>query len=149
MPDLESYAKHARLWGYYSGDRKEEADFWETLARRYGTSILALMSATGEMAAMLARRGFRVCAIDFILEMIREGRRRYGDITNLTFMQGDVRSLKPDRNDYDFAFTSDFNHLLTREDCLTALVSIRQALRPGAGFGLELSFPDTESRASP
>jgi ubiquinone/menaquinone biosynthesis C-methylase UbiE len=149
MTDLESYAKHARVWGYYSGDRSEEVDFWETLARRYGTSVMALMSATGEMAATLARRGFRVCAVDFIPEMIQEGQRRYSDIPTLTFEQGDVRSLWLDKNDYDFAFTSDFNHLLTQADCLAALASIQRTLRPGAGLGLELSFPATESWNQP
>jgi len=149
MTNLESYAKHARVWSYYSGDRSEEAEFWATLARRYGTSILALMSATGEMAAILARRGFNVCAVDFIPEMIQEGRQRYGDITSLTFGQNDIRSFKLDKDDYDFAFTSDFNHLLTLEDCQAALTSIWQNLRPGAGIGMELSSPMAESWTSP
>ncbi len=86
---------------------------------------------------------------DFIPEMIQEGEKRYGDISALTFVEGDVRYLKLDRNDYEFAFTSDFNHLLSRDDCMAALTGIRQALRPKAGLGLELSFPATESWNKP
>jgi len=94
-------------YGLLSGDRSEEAEFWATLARRYGTSILALMSATGEMAVILARRGFNVCAVDFIPEMIQEGDSVM--VILLTHIgQNDIRSFKLDKDDYDFAFTSDF-----------------------------------------
>lgn len=149
MTDLDSYARHARVWGCFSGDRTAELAFWETLARRYGSSILALMSATGEMAAALAERGFSVCAVDFIPEMIDEGRRRYGGIASLSFHQGDIRSLRLDRQDHDFAFASDFNHLLTRADCLAALIRVRQHLRQGGGLGLDLWRPADESWESP
>jgi SAM-dependent methyltransferase len=149
MSDLSSYAKHARVWGYYAGDISAEAIFWETLAKRNGSRVLALMCATGEMAADLAGRGLRVCGVDFILEMIQEAERRWGEINNLTFAVGDVRALNLLEKDFDFAFTSDFHHLLTQADCMSALAAIHEHLRNGGGVALELSLPGEESWSSP
>jgi SAM-dependent methyltransferase len=149
VSDLSSYARHARVWGYYSIDRSEEAAAWVTLARRYGASVLALMCATGEMAADLAQRGLRICAVDFIPEMVREGQRRWGAVENLEFVEGDIRNLELKQKDFDFAFTTDFNHLLTLADCRLALASIYNHLRLGGGLALELSLPSAESWDSP
>ena len=60
----ESYSRHAEIWGWFSGDRSDEIDCWATLAKRYGVTVLAAMAATGEVAAALAGRGFKVTAVD-------------------------------------------------------------------------------------
>lgn len=149
MSDLSSYAKHARVWGYYAGDNSEEAAFWETLAKRYGNSVLALMCATGEMAADLARLGLHVCGVDFIPEMIQEAQRRWGEIEALTFVEGDIRALDLPEKNFDFAFTADFHHLLTRVDWMAALAGIHNHLRDGGGVVLEFALPRGESWSSP
>ena len=145
MTALDSYARHAEIWGFFSGDRTAEARFWETLARKYGEKVLSLMAATGDMAAALARHGLHVTAVDFIPQMIAEGHRRYGDIAALNMVEGDVRSFSLAERSYDFAFTSDFNHLMTKTDTLSALGQIGQHLHTGAGLAIELWFPADKS----
>ena len=150
MP-LESYAKHAEIWGLFSGDRTDEVNCWAAMGARYGTTALAAMSATGEIAAALACRGFKVTAVDFTREMIKEGQKRHGDIESLTFVEGDVRFLNLDDREYDFAFfgNTDMNHFLTSPDRQAALMSVGKHTRPGGGLGMELWFPAAESWSSP
>ncbi len=146
-----NYAKHAEIWGLFSDNRKEEEEFWAYIAKPYGNSILAAMSAAGDMAAALARRGFNVTALDFEKEMIKEGKRRYGDITTLNFIQADLRSLDiPDRQ-YDFAFigTSSFHHFLTPAERRNVFRNIANNLRSGGALALELWYPASRSWSSP
>ena len=147
----DSYSKHAETWNCFSGDRSDEVNCWTDLARRYGTVVLAPMAATGEVAAALARCGFAVTAVDLSREMVAEGARRHGSQANLTFIDGDVRSLRLPRNDYEFAFigTADFHHLLTASDRESALMSLNAHMRPGGGLGLELWFPSEECWTTP
>ncbi len=148
MAGMDSYARHAEVWAYFAGDRTEEAAFWEALAGRYGRRALALMAATGEMAAILARRGFTITAVDLIPEMVAEGRRRYADLPGLRFTIGNVTALQLEPPAYDFAFASDFNHLLTPESFRAALHSVGRHLHPGGGLALELWQPTAESWAT-
>lgn len=148
MAKMDSYARHAEVWGYFSGDRTDETAFWHALAEKYGRRVLALMAATGEMAATLARRGAVVTAVDLIPEMVEEGSRRYAHLPGLRFALGDITALRLERADFDFAFASDFNHLMTPEAFTAALRSVSSHLRPGGGLALELWQPGESSWAS-
>jgi len=86
-----------------------------------------------------------VTAVDFIPAMIAEWQHRYGDIAALNMVAGDVRSFSLAERNYDFAFVSDFNHLMTKTGTLSALGQIGQHLRPGAGLAIELWFPADKS----
>ena len=148
---IENYSRHAEIWGWFSGDRADEIDCWATLSKRYGATVLAAMVATGEVAAALAGRGFKVTAVDITKEMVVEGIRRHGGNQNLTFVEGDVRSLRLAEKEYDFAFigTTDFHHLLTSSDRKAALMNLYTHTRSGGGLGLELWFPSCISWSTP
>lgn len=149
MASMNSYAHHAEVWGFFSGDRTQETAFWSALAGKYGAKVLALMAATGEMGAALARKGYSVTAVDLIPEMVAEGRRRYAYLPGLRFAVGDITALQLEPASYDFAFASDFNHLMTPEAFRAALRSVAGHLRPGGGLALDLWQPGETSWESP
>lgn len=146
-----SYGNLAEIWSLYFGDRTAEENFWFRRAREYGDTVLSAMSATGEIAAGLARRGCQVTGVDFTPEMIAEGRRLYGDIASLRFVEADLRSLSLIGAEFDFAFigSADFHHFLSETDRSAVLCGIRNHLRWGGGLMLELWLPSRQSWSSP
>ena len=103
---LESYAKHARIWGIYSfeNDRRDVINFWKNRAEKFGYKVLSGMCAVGEIEAALADTGLSVTGFDFTKEMIDEAQKRYGDKTNLCFEVADIRNLDLCDKDFDFSF---------------------------------------------
>lgn len=146
-----NYAGHAAIWGLEGLDRSREVDFYSSLAGKYGSNVLSLMCAVGEIAGGMAERGFKVTAVDIEPEMITAAKEKRPGKTNPLFLVGDVTDLAlPEQ--YDFAFiggSSDFHHLLSEEEMLKALKSIYGCLRNGGGFTLELEYPGAEFRHSP
>lgn len=58
-----------------------------------GERILDLAAGTAKSSASLARRGAQVVAADFSPGMLAEGRKHFGDIRNLEFVQADATDL--------------------------------------------------------
>jgi len=146
-----AYRKHAPIWDLFLGDRTREIECWDTLACKYGSKILSPMAATGEIGAALSSRGYSVTILELEKEMIKEGRRKYGKVKNLSFAEADVRDFSLEEKNFDFSFigTADFHHFLSRSDQLSALKCLYNHIRPGGGLGLELWYPPENSRVTP
>ena len=143
---MGNYAKHAPIWDWSGYDRTNEFEFWYKLAKSYGESALSVMSAIGETGAYLAERGLRVTALDYTEEMIKEGKKRYSSLQNLTFIQADARNYELACT-YDFAFigSTDLHHMLNEQDVKKVLTTIKKHLRDGGGLGLELWYASARS----
>jgi SAM-dependent methyltransferase len=145
--DIGNYARHAQYWDWGGYDRTEEHDYWLKYASKYGNNVLIPMCAWGETGAYMAERGMNVTAFDITLEMIAEGKKRFGDIPGLRLYEGDVRDFNFDILPIDFCFSMDFGHIQTIEDVKKALVCISNHLRDGGCLIIEtgLRVPGEES----
>ena len=146
-----NYAKHAASWGLGEPSRSSEIGFYSILAKRYGSKVLSLMCATGEIAYGMAKNGLYVTAVDIEPEMIAVAKKEgFGNI-NPCFLTGDVTDLDLLDKDYAFAFigTGDFHHLLSENEMIEALICIRKHLMDKGCLTLELFYPRTESWQSP
>ena len=119
--------------------------FWRVATTRAvdprpGQRILDLAAGTGASAVSLARSGADVVAADFSPGMISEGRRRYGAIRNLRFVQADATALPFEDGEFD-AVTMSFG-LRNVNDPKQALRELRRVTRPGGRIVVcEFSHP--------
>ncbi|HSH69022.1 MAG TPA: class I SAM-dependent methyltransferase, partial [Deferrisomatales bacterium] len=101
--------------------------------------VLDLCCGTGQLAAVLAGRGYRVTGVDLSGEMLTRARQHH---SSPDWVQADVRqlALAPAFDAATCLFDS-INHLLTTEDLQRVLAGARAALAPG---GLLLFDVNTE-----
>lgn len=144
------YSMHAKYWDWDGFDDSASYDFWYTMGKKYGENILSAMCAIGQAAAYMANKGAKVAALDFTREMIEEGKKRFGDISNLTFVQADIRDFCLEHI-FDFCFISSADiHLLSPlSEVKKALLNLNRHLRMGGGLGMEVWYAPEVSFSSP
>lgn len=99
------------------------------VAPRPGERILDLAAGTCRSSASLARRGAQVVAADFSPGMLAEGRRRFGDVRGLSFVEADATDL-PFRDDEFDAVTISYG-LRNVNDPKKALRELLRVTKPG------------------
>lgn len=100
-------------------------------------SILDVCCGTGQLAAALSRRGYRVTGIDGSTEMLRYARR---NAPTSEFLLADARTFQlPPRFHAAFSTYDSLNHLLTLPDLTQAYECVAAALRPGGLFVFDLN----------
>lgn len=99
------------------------------VAPRPGERILDLAAGTCRSSASLARRGAQVVAADFSPGMLAEGRRRFGDVRGLSFVEADATDL-PFRDDEFDAVTISYG-LRNVNDPQKALRELLRVTKPG------------------
>lgn len=110
------------------------------VAPKPGERILDLGAGTGSSSASLARSGAQVVAADFSPGMLAEGRRRHGDLRNLTFVQADATDL-PFADDVFDAVTMSYA-LRNVHDPKKALRELYRVTKPGGRLVInEFSTP--------
>ncbi|NLN83880.1 MAG: class I SAM-dependent methyltransferase [Firmicutes bacterium] len=149
--NIGNYARHAQYWDWSGYDRTEEHEYWLKYAAKYGKNVLIPMCALGETGAYLAERGMTVTAFDITPEMIEEGKKRFADVPGLQLQVADVCNFHFEIEPVDFCYSTDFGHLLTREEIKKALVSIAKHMRLGGCLVIEtrLRIFGEESSYSP
>lgn len=116
------------------------------VAPRPGQRILDLAAGTGASSVSLARSGAEVVAGDFSRGMIAEGRRRHGDVPNLSFAEADATDLPFDDGTFD-AVTISFG-LRNVNDPRTALAEMLRVTAPGGRLVVcEFSHPQNRAFA--
>jgi SAM-dependent methyltransferase len=124
-----------------------------------GRTALDLCCGPGRHAVPLAQRGMRVTGVDrtqFHLDLARE-RARMADVS-VELVEGDMRNFRRPAS-YDLAlsmFTS-FGYFESRDDDLRVLRNVRESLKPGGVFVIDVMgkewlarhFQSTRSRALP
>ena len=116
------------------------------VAPKAGQRILDLAAGTGASSVSLARSGAEVVAGDFSPGMIAEGRRRHGDVANLSFVEADATALPFDDNAFD-AVTISFG-LRNVNDPKKALGEMLRVTAPGGRLVIcEFSHPQNAAFA--
>ncbi|HKP89633.1 MAG TPA: class I SAM-dependent methyltransferase [Thermoleophilaceae bacterium] len=103
---------------------------WALAAGLRGNRLLDAACGTGKSFEPMLGKGYRVTAFDISPAMVEEARRRAAK--RATVIVGDMRDLPWDsRFDLVTCIDDAINYLLTEDDLLAALRSMRRSLRPG------------------
>src|SRR5690606_13959743 len=94
-----------------------------------GELILDLAAGTCRSSASLARTGAQVVAADFSPGMLAEGRRRYGDVRGLSFVEADAMNLPFGNAEFD-AVTMSYG-LRNVQRPKVALAELLRVTKPG------------------
>lgn len=124
---------------------KDDAPFYIDLARRHGDRALELGVGTARLAIQLARAGVETWGIDNSPHMLSAAE---ANLTKETAeVRGRVHLELADVRDFDLGehfglvyFPSfSFDHLLTRDDQVSALRCIRRHIAPGGVYAFDLA----------
>jgi SAM-dependent methyltransferase len=121
---------------------KLDRAFWVAQARQHPGARLELMCGTGRLSLPILRAGMELTCVDYsagLLSVFREKLAAAG--LKARVLHRDVRDLGLSGFDYAFIGFHSFSELLTRQDQLAALRSIRSALVPAGTLALSLHNP--------
>lgn len=105
-----------------------------------GERVLDLAAGTCRSSASLARTGAQVVAADFSPGMLAEGRRRYGDVRGLSFVEADAMNLPFGDAEFD-AVTMSYG-LRNVQRPKVALAELLRVTKPGGRIVInEFSTP--------
>jgi SAM-dependent methyltransferase len=142
---VAAYAgRFAELYDLFYADKPyaREAAFVAELLREHEGSqpvrrVLELACGTGTNAVQLAELGFSVIATDISADMLNRAR---GKSAAVDFRQQDMSRLDLPERPFDAAVClfDSLGYLQTNEAILATLVRVREHLRPGAPFVVEV-----------
>lgn len=105
-----------------------------------GSRILDLACGTGQVAALLAERGYRVTGLDVSEEMLAFAR---SHAPGVAFVQADARTFElPDTVDAVLSLYDSLNHIMSVDDLREVLARVRAVLVPGGRFVFDLNTED-------
>ncbi len=126
---------------------REDIGFYLDAARKYGPPILELGCGTGRVLIPLAREGFHITGMDLSEPMLARCREKLSQETkkisdNVKLIKGDMRKFRIDK-EFDLITVPfrAFLHLLTVEEQISCLSSIRRHLKPEGRLILDLFNP--------
>ncbi len=134
-------------WRYWRGDTPWDTNVTppevvEFLATAQPGSALDLGCGTGTNAIALARRGWRVTAVDFSPKAVRAARRKARAAgVEVEFLCADVTRLEGLRGPFDYALDIGCLLGLRREERLRYAERLARLLRPGGDYMLYAWFP--------
>ena len=123
---------------------RRDVGFWRRLAEECGAPVLELGCGTGRVSVPVARTVARVVGVDRSQAMLRHARRRLrrgGVAGRLRLVRGDIRALPfPTTGRFRLVMApyGVLQSLLRDRDLRDTLASVRDALRPGGTFGIDL-----------
>lgn len=134
MSVFAAYSQYYDLL-YRDKDYAGEARYVHELIEKHrpgARTVLDLGCGTGRHAALLAERGYELTGVDLSEEMLKVAR---ATAPQLSFMQGDVRSVRLNRK---FDVVASLFHVMsyqtTNADLRAALATLREHLSPGGMF---------------
>lgn len=143
---MEQYDIYARFYDLDFGEMDADLPMIQQFATRCGSPILELGCGTGRVLLPLARQGYQITGVDVSPSMLDVARQKIaaeGLMHRVTLVKQDMRELEID-NHFSLAFVAinSFMHLLSTDEQLAALSSIRHHLLPNALLLLDLFNPD-------
>ena len=150
--DMDEYGRIAELYDHVGLYRdRPDLDFYLDAAREAGSPVLEIGCGTGRVLIPTARAGIEITGLDFSPSMLAVCRQRLlaepdPVRARVTLVEGDMR-----RFDLGRRFTlvtipfRPFQHLVSVEDQLACLGSIRRHLVPGGRLILDLFNPSLEA----
>jgi SAM-dependent methyltransferase len=149
MDVLDAYGRaDARHCDFAFGlfrDASGDVDFYRGLARDAGGPVLELGCGTGRVLLPIARDGIACTGLDPSEAMLEELRKK-GPPENLRLVKGSMQSfdLGSERFGLIFSAFRSLQHVLTVEDQLASLGSVRRHLAPGGRFAFDVFAPRLE-----
>lgn len=131
----------------FGWDRTPEADFYEAVLQRAGVTrsdaVLEVACGSGQVARLLARRGWRVCGLDLregMVAFLAEQARAEG--LAIEARTGDMTVAFADGSEFAAAYNPMSSFRLLHDDAAVAahLDAMAHALRPGGIYVLDMEF---------
>lgn len=129
------------------GPGRTDIAFYVELARSAGHRVLELACGTGQVAIPLAEAGLEVTGLDRSVAMLRIAQAKRARLApesraRLRFVEGDMATFALD-DQFDIVIIPfrSFQALLTPDLQRSCLVRVRDHLRPGGTFALQLFDP--------
>ncbi|MBN2464289.1 class I SAM-dependent methyltransferase [candidate division WOR-3 bacterium] len=144
---MSEYNAYSVYYDLLWGDKQEDVPFYLDMARETGSPVCELACGTGRVVLPLARAGFEVTGIDMSQAMLDKLQAKLD--REPREVQARVALRCADMRDYRFsqkfnlvfcAFNS-FLHLLTTEDQLACLASVREYLADDGRLALNVFAP--------
>jgi len=151
----DEYALVADLYDHVVPYRdRPDITFFVEAAKESGSPILELGSGTGRVLIPIARAGFEIVGLDLSPRMLAVCRQRLGGEPEA--VQARVQLVQGDMRDFDLGRTFSlvtipfrpFQHLLTVEDQLSGLASIRRHLVDRGVLILDAFNPSLDALAN-
>jgi len=124
--------------------KKDDIEFWKSLFIYPDTNILELAAGTGRLAVPLIREGINYTGLELSNE--------YVQYANLKFqfsdpiILGDMRDFNLNKK-YDFIFIgfNSFLHLLSKNEAIQCLRSIKNHMHSNSKLYIDIFMPDASS----
>jgi SAM-dependent methyltransferase len=125
------YSELARVYHEMYGsifDYRKEFRFYRRILTTFDChSVLEIGCGSGRLASYLMDAGYRYAGLDLSAALLRIARREH---PGTEFVRGDMRNFRFGRRvDAVLVTGRSFSHLITNEDILDALKSVREALK--------------------
>jgi SAM-dependent methyltransferase len=105
-----------------------------------GSHVLDLACGTGQLAALLAERGFEVTGLDSSAGMLAIARAR---APSTRFVQADARTFElPDRFDAVVSVFDSLNHIVSMDELRAVFGRVKNVLVSGGSFVFDLNTVD-------
>jgi SAM-dependent methyltransferase len=118
------------------------------LAKPRGKAVLDLCSGPGRCAVELAKRGFRVTGVDrtrFLMRKAKARARAAG--VKVEWVDADMRDfVRPGAFDLALSAFTSFGYFDDKSEDLLVLRNVRESLRPGGVFAIELNGKERLAR---
>jgi SAM-dependent methyltransferase len=147
----DDYALIADVYDHIGPYRdRPDVEFFVRAARTAGGPVLELGCGTGRVLIPTARAGIEITGLDLsrhMLDVCREqaAREPHGVRSRIRLIEGDMRSFDLDRT---FSLVTipfrPFQHLLTVEDQLSCLASVRRHLDDGGQLIIDIFNPSLD-----
>ncbi len=136
---------HRRRWEVASEEVNSALDL---LDLEPGAEVLDFCCGPGRHALELARRGYRVTAVDRTASYLEFGRRRAeAEGLSVEFVQGDVRAFGLEQGfDAAVSLYTSFGYFEDPADDQRVLRNLHRALRPGGKLMMDLSGKEVLAR---
>ncbi|MCI7808287.1 methyltransferase domain-containing protein [bacterium] len=128
-------------------DYEATVNFYEEILRQEGLkprTAVDLACGTGSVAAILARRGLRVTAVDMSEEMLTVAQQKTAEMENPPrFLCQTLQRLWLDRGvDLAVCALDSLDYITNPADCAEAIRRIYKALNPGGIFIFDVNTPE-------
>jgi len=148
---MTGYVDFAEYYDY-DHDISFDIPFYLDYAHQCQAPILELASGTGRLVIPLAKNGFDIYGVDVsdnMLEVCRNSIRQQPFEHRVNLFLADMVRFNLPRKDFHLAFIAlrSFMHLLSKEDQLDCLQSVRDHLQPKGKFIINVIAPDQEKLA--
>jgi len=116
--------------------RDEVAAFLELIPPRPGRA-LELGCGDGRNLAALAGKGLSLTGVDMVDSLAITGKANR-KLSELTFIQADIREYEPERGAFDVVVCSEVLHFFTKDELADVMTKIVHAVKPGGLLFVDL-----------